>query len=201
MGRAGYGKYPPQAYTWNNRPAAADWAGELIQITDVGLGGSLWISTGVLWKPVNGRVTLAASAAAIASTNTTAEETLLSLIIKAGLLGLDGSLEILTTWTTTNGANDKTMRIRFNSTTLNLFLNQLVTAVAHVQQRTIITNRGVANSQMGAVTGLDEGTSTGTIVTAAVDTSAETTLYIRSIKEVGTEICTLERHRIELVTP
>lgn len=47
------------SYTWATKPAIANWPSyRPIAITDVGVGGSLWHHNGVIWRPVNGEVTL-----------------------------------------------------------------------------------------------------------------------------------------------
>lgn len=50
------------SYAWVARPSAAANTGKIIAVTDVGKAGSLWISDGVTWRPMNGRVTLATGA-------------------------------------------------------------------------------------------------------------------------------------------
>lgn len=47
--------------TYANLPAAAANASAIIRVTDVGSAGSLWISDGTTWRPLNGHITLAGS--------------------------------------------------------------------------------------------------------------------------------------------
>lgn len=48
------------SYTFATLPAASGVSGKIARVTDIGpaTAGSLWISNGTIWKPVNGRVTL-----------------------------------------------------------------------------------------------------------------------------------------------
>lgn len=47
------------SYAWAARPAAAAYSGQIIRITDVGpSAGSLFISDGTYWGPLNGHLTL-----------------------------------------------------------------------------------------------------------------------------------------------
>lgn len=49
------------SYTWANRPAAGDYTGRVIRVTDVGVGGGgLFMSDGTYWRPLNGSLVLAA---------------------------------------------------------------------------------------------------------------------------------------------
>lgn len=141
---------------------------------------------------------LAQSAIAASVSNTTSEETLATITLPAGALGLNGHLKIWTTWTVTNGINDKILRVRFSGAAGTQYLVSTQTAIAHAQYLTIISNRGAANSQVGAVSALSTGTSSGAVVTSAVDTAAASTIVISGQKEVGTEVLTLERYLVEI---
>lgn len=48
------------SYLYANLPAASSNAGNTVRVTDVGPSGagSLWISDGTIWRPINGRVVL-----------------------------------------------------------------------------------------------------------------------------------------------
>ena len=199
MGRAGYGKYPPQSYAWASRPAAADWEGEFIRVTDVGLEGSLWISNGSLWVPANGGVILAQSGASVtAPANDTNENTLATISIKGGVMGLNGALRIYTLWTVTNSGNNKTQRIKLGVTT---FSTLTVTAVATVGMIPVLYNRNSAASQVCHPTGAITGTSGSAITTGTIDTSADANLTITAQKATGTELIRLEAYTVELITP
>lgn len=52
------------SYLFANLPAASSNAGNTVRVTDVGMSGagSLWISDGSVWRPLNGQIVLAHSA-------------------------------------------------------------------------------------------------------------------------------------------
>lgn len=144
--------------------------------------------------------TLARSSVAIPHTGTTSETGLASVAVPANAMGPNGSLRIVTTWSVTNSANTKTLLVRFNSTTANGYMSVALTASASYKNIAEISNRGAANSQVGAVvSGSGYGTSTGTVQTTAVDTTAATTVYIRATLALGTETITLEGYSVEVI--
>lgn len=82
------------SYLWANRPAAAAYTGRIIRITDVGpAAGSLFMSDGTYWVPLNGSVVLYAGAElGYSTTSTTAVQIAdLGQILKAGLFQKPGS--------------------------------------------------------------------------------------------------------------
>lgn len=82
------------SYAWAGRPAAASYTGRVIRITDVGpSAGSLFISDGTYWVPLNGSVVLFAAAEMGLSTTSTTEAAVsgFSYVVKAGLFRKPGS--------------------------------------------------------------------------------------------------------------
>lgn len=59
------------SYTFATLPSAASNSGAVVRVTDIGpaTAGSLWVSTGTIWKPVNGRVTIVSSAASASTSS------------------------------------------------------------------------------------------------------------------------------------
>jgi hypothetical protein len=49
FGEGASGNSALPAFTWATKPAAADYSGRLIRISDVGVNGSLWFSDGTRW--------------------------------------------------------------------------------------------------------------------------------------------------------
>lgn len=199
MGRAGYGKYPPQSYTWALRPAAADWAGEIIRITDVGVIGSYWISDGTRWTLLNGSVVLAQSATPVAVPANTDEATLATISIKGGMMGISGALRVLALFSETASANAKTHRVKLGATT---FASLVVTAgtVVTAGLWPCIYNRQAANSQVCHPSGAVVGTSAAAVVTGTIDTSADADLTITGQKASGAETLSLQAYTVELLT-
>lgn len=82
------------SYAWADRPAAASYIGRVIRVTDVGPeAGSLFISDGTYWVPLNGIVTLAAEAelGLFTTSSVSVELSGWSLTIPAGLFQKPGS--------------------------------------------------------------------------------------------------------------
>lgn len=154
-----------------------------------------------LASPLRAPQILAQSGAAVSVSNTTSEETLATITVPANAMGANGALRIWTSWTITNGANDKTLIVRFSGTGGTAYLSQLLTNTLTAQYVTTITNRNATNSQVGGsgTSNIIGSNSGGAIPTSAVDTTADTTIVIRGTKEVGTEVLTLERYLVELI--
>ncbi len=105
-------------YTWAGKPSAASNSGVLIRITDVGpaSSGSLWISNGTLWRPMNGRVILSESTTIPAFTTTNTNETAWSYLIPPGLL-TDRDILKIKIWAgkASVTATTCTMKVRFGT--------------------------------------------------------------------------------------
>lgn len=195
------------SYTWATLPSAATYSGQTVRVSDVGHSGvgSSWWSDGTSWLPVNGSILLAASATAVSCPADTTEDILATYNVPAGLLGSNGSLRVTTTWTHTNSANNKQLRIRFNGPPGgSAYLNQTDTTSDIYQNQTIISNRttgtqvgfnGAAGAYVGAVAGGAAQT------TSSIDTTVLVPLNITGQKASAGETLTLERYMIELLRP
>lgn len=82
------------AYTWVNLPAASLNAGNTVRVTDVGASaaGSLWISDGVYWRPLNGSLVLASERAGQPGTPIAVATSFSKLSLPAGPMIVSGSL-------------------------------------------------------------------------------------------------------------
>lgn len=139
-----------------------------------------------------------AQAVVNASCDATANENALATIpLPANTLGLNGSVEILTTWAMTNSANNKTTRVRFSGAAGTEFQNRIITTQAASQQLTSISNAGAANAQRGMGLGSPgNGETTNVIVVGAIDTTVDTSIVISGQKAVAGETLTLVKYRI-----
>jgi hypothetical protein len=189
-------------YTWANRPSAVLYAGRIIAISDIGSTGSLWFSDGVAWVPLNRSVVLAASAVAVVTPADITEDVLATITVPANAMGANGVLRITTTWSYTNNANTKTVRIRYSGLTGALYVNSTLTTQLTIFAKAIIANRGVTNSQIGYADGVNaSGGLIANAATSAADTTASTTIVITGQKAVGTDTLTLESYLVELIIP
>lgn len=103
------------ALLFANRPSAAQYANQIVFFSDIGTNGSHFVSNGTYWSPLGGEVTLAMVGTTYAVTGTATETVLSTYTLPAGLLTPNSQLDIMHTWTYTNSANSKTVRIKHSS--------------------------------------------------------------------------------------
>jgi hypothetical protein len=141
---------------------------------------------------------LAQSGAAIAHTGTTSETTLVTVTLPAAVMGVNGSVEIEALWSLT-GSSNKTARMKFGGTS---FQTLTATTSASVIQRTRITNRNSASSQVGspAATTTIYGATSTAVTTASVNTASNVSIIITAQLADGGETMTLESYQI-VVSP
>jgi hypothetical protein len=174
-------------------PTSAITKGGLARTTD----GALYVEFAS-----GGGVVLAASAVAASAGAVTTEETLATITVPANAMGLHGTLRVTTVWTHTNGANNKTLRVRFSGAAGTQYCNVVATTTATTVHQATISNRGAANSQVGGHTGVSAFSgSSGAVTTSAVDTTADTTIVISGQKASSGDTLTLERYMVELLLP
>lgn len=145
---------------------------------------------------------LAVSGAAVSVSASTSEEALATITVPANALGVNGALRISTSWSYTNGADDKTMRVRFSGVSGTIFQSNLATTTATNHAICVIQNANSTSSQKGgAGSGLTGGigVSSGALATASVDTTSETTVVITGQKENSANTLTLERYLVEII--
>ncbi len=139
--------------TWAQRPNAAQYANEIIYISDVGVGGSYWTSNGTYWSPLNGEVTLAQSGAAIDLTGFATEQVMATYTLPGGLMSANGQLEITHFWNVTNSVNNKTVRIRHSSVgggiSGDTYYSFTQTAIVGIQAITCIRANNSVSAQKG----------------------------------------------------
>jgi hypothetical protein len=134
-------------YTWATLPAASAFIGNAF-VSDIGAHGSMWRSDGSTWGLVGGQCVIASTAvAATAHTGTTSKTTIATIAIPAGLMGLNGVLEIYTKWTLTNNANVKTFAPELAGSTLS---GIGMASLASYGTRHAVQNRNSASSQIAS---------------------------------------------------
>lgn len=143
---------------------------------------------------------LAQSGTAVSGAADTNENTLATITVPANAMGPNGQLRIWTDWTWSNTADDKTARIRFSGASGTIFLTVLGTTSVGLAAITLISNQNNAAVQRGGITGSGPfAVRTAAAVTAAVDTTAATTIVITGQKETGTDTLTLDRYVVEVL--
>lgn len=142
---------------------------------------------------------IASSAVAASGAADTNENTLATVTVPAGIMGLNGIVRVTTSWTFTNNANNKTPRIKFGGTTVATYTGA---SNASLDVTALVQNRASASSQMA--TGLavaSAGNSKTNPQALAIDTSAAVTILITAQKATGTDTMTLENYIVELLIP
>jgi hypothetical protein len=169
------------------------WNATDVAVAAGGTGASTAIEAA---RNLQGAYVLAQSAAAVASTNTTSEEVLATITIPANALGANGRIEVTVSWTHTNSANAKTMRMRYSGGGSTVLQTLSATTTASSSGRAGFSNRNATNSQVAisASSVGSYGSSANALVTFSVDTTASSSIVISSQKATGTETLTLESY-------
>lgn len=146
---------------------------------------------------------LKASAVAASHTGNTTETVLATITIPAGAMGLNGVLRIAADWTTTNSANDKTLRIRLGGIGGTALTSTAFTTVANAFHRMLIANRNSASSQFSSTdrSRATDVVSSYEVATAAINTAVVQTLVLTGQLETAGETITLENYIVELLVP
>lgn len=140
---------------------------------------------------------LAASAVQVTHTGSASETTLATVTIPGGAMGANGAVRVTALFSHNNDASLKTLRIKFGGT--NYLDSAPSAALSNYQLRTI-WNRNSASSQVGgsAVAGSGFGSSTGAIVTSAVNTANDVTLLITGQLADSADNVALESYLVEV---
>jgi hypothetical protein len=163
------------------------------------------------WAPEynNSRILLASSAVAVSFTNDTALKAYANITIPAGLMGLNGTIDVLSGWSFTGSTNSKTMSHKLSSATGtggSNYANVAVvsaTALSFPLQVSKIKNRGAANSQVGppaSSNGAVGGSNTSILQTSAVNTAVDSFINITGQMAALAETQTLEFYEVWLTT-
>jgi len=143
---------------------------------------------------------LAHSAVAVTCPNDTNENVLATITIPAGAMGANGLLDILLKVSATNDASTKTIRGRLGGIGGTVIFGQATVSFATAEARFTVENRNSESSQIGGRSGSASGVggSANAFQTAAIDTSAETTLVLTAQLGDGTDTLTLESYSVHL---
>ena len=182
-------------YTWANKPSVAP-LGQIICVTDVGENGILCRGDGAKWVRLN-PIKIFSLSAPVSLTGSTSAVTLATITIPAGLMGANGKLKIYPLWSTTNNANAKTLRLNFGGSTCSTMVSQSVPNNSGLLIIRNINSESVQKCSSGLVAGI--GSSTGSIASPTVDTSAAKAITITGQLAFGTDTLTLEDLFVEVV--
>jgi hypothetical protein len=144
-------------------------------------------------------VILAESGAAASVGATTDETTLATISVPGNAMGANGRVQVETLWSYTNGADDKTARVRFSGASGTQYLVTALTTTATLNHVVVIQNANATNSQVGSfISTVAYNASTAAHVTSSVDTTADTTVVITGQKETSGDTMTLLWYRVTL---
>ncbi len=129
-------------------------------------------------------------------TGSTSVATLATITIPAGLMGANGKLKIYPLWATTNNANIKTLRLNIGGMLCSTMVSQSIPNNSGLLIIRNTNNEAAQKCSSGLVAGI--GTSSGSIASTTIDTTAATTITITGQLAVGTDTLTLEDLFVEL---
>lgn len=146
---------------------------------------------------------LANSAVAASCPADTTEDTLATVNLLPGIMGLNGLLRVKTWWTVTNSVNNKTMRVRFSGGAGTIAASYVVTTAPSLVMVTEIQNANSATAnQLMANFGLSSaGIGINNPQRPSIDTTAATSVVITGQKASAGETITLESYIVELILP
>lgn len=162
-------------------------------VEEISVGNGLALASGSLSASA---IVIAQSAVASPITGTTTETTLATITVPANVMGANGRIEITTMWSTTNSANNKTLRVKFGSLTMQSIV---MTTNASIQVTAIIANRNNTASQVASPnSSTGTGATTNAVQTASIDTTAAVTILITGQLANTGETITLEAYSVKL---
>lgn len=140
------------------------------------------------------QLTIAQQHTAVTCPADTNENTLFSYAVPGGMMGPNDSLRVSVVVSTTNSANNKTLRLKFGGTQVRAIV---YTTSAQATSSVRISNRNTLTQQVIQIQG--DGTSTSTANTASQDTSTPTPIILTGQLALGTESLVLESVLVELI--
>lgn len=146
-----------------------------------------------------GPTLLAASAVAASITGTLTETALATIAVPPGAMGLNGGLQVWTTWTVTNSANNKTLRVRLGGIAGAQYMANVLTTSTSFNDIRRIRNRNSASSQVGGPASGTFGAAGAAVVTSSLDTAAAQDISITAQLASAGETITLESYEVWLL--
>lgn len=145
---------------------------------------------------------LGSSGVAVSCPVDTTEDTLATITVPAGAMGLNGLIRLKAWYSFTNSANNKTMRIRYTAIGGTVVGSFTATTTPSLPIWVEIQNANSASVQVAA-SFANNGSGTGIVApqALAVDTTAATTIVITGQKALNSETLTLSQYLVELILP
>lgn len=177
-------------------PAAAAWYWVVFSSTTA---GTVFNSVYTSGQPTAGTQTAFSTTGPGAFTGLTAEMSGPSYTLPANAMGPNGLVRSYTVWEFNNTANAKTVKTNFGATA---FMSMSLPSLTRFFDLRNISNRGAANSQVGAsgpgVTSVFSADTT-VVQVASIDTTSPVTIAYTTTKATATDNMILSAHNIEVV--
>lgn len=197
---------------WSGMPTAASSGGQMARVTDIGSAGfgSLWVSNGTRWLPMNGTAVLASMGAPVAGIDTT-ETILFQALIPAGAWQTNDTIRVFFQGEKSGGTDAGQMRLRVGTagTTADTQVAQInhmgTTSVTHggIYDVKLLSATSAQRIGAGTTTGYAGGTTGAATGAATITSAAANALYFTvSIFSGGaTNTVSASAGQIVLVTP
>lgn len=203
------------AYTWAGKPAAAGRAGAEIRVSDVGAGnpatgeGTVFVSNGTRWKPLNKETVLDAIDTANVGTAVATEQQLNAThaLIPAGVIGDYDRLQVQISMAKNGTTDAATLRLRFGplGTTADPVIATIAIAAANQSFGSVMAFKRLSATSLEQE-GNGDASFTGASATAApaavaVSNMDSNGMYLSLTVQMGTgaEITTLRDYTLRLV--
>lgn len=190
-------------YTWAARPTASGATGKIIMISDIGVAGTMFISNGTYWYPLNGRATIAkATAQSLTTPSDTNDNQLVAITLLGGLCVPGSTVEIITTWTKTGTAGAGTYRPKLggsSGTSLGTVTHTSTNTAAQYMTRFQVGAAFNAQSGYGGGSTPFGGTTAAT-PTATKDLSTDQYLSLCLQLANAADSMTLTSYQVTLIT-
>lgn len=188
---------------WASLPAASSvTTGTVYRVTDIGVGGSLFMSTGSRWKPVNGNVNLAVGYPNTVVHSTTAEILVATIPLPANLVGANDYLRLEFQLNNPDGSgNSKSVRFKIGSTLGGASLYEALTTTTQVYYFGLFALWATGSTGNTAViNGLYNYGTSGSYAPVAVDLTTDQNIYITIQLAQSADTMTLLNYNMTLMT-
>lgn len=150
--------------------------------------------------PYSGIWRVLSSGAGSSVTGTSSETALVSVSIPANTIGPTGILRLVSYWTYTNSANNKTLRARLSTISGTAFFAPVVTTTAaYMDQREIVNLSATSQICKNAAGTSPFGPTSGAILSGSIDTTAATTLVFSGELANTGETITLRYYEVSVL--
>lgn len=199
-------------FTWAGRPSAAACPGATIRISDYGgAAGSLWISDGALWHPLNRRVELYARATDVVGAANTSEQFLDQFVFPVGMPAPGGAILVQYSAGKSGTSDTLSVRVRIGAagtgSDAGFSLGSITSttiSIGATQKLRILSATSLRRDGCGNAANAEVSTSTFALPAAVtVDNVTSNAIYLSAIAQMtnGTEVPTLRNFTITYISP